>query len=284
MREPGRWKLRRGELTLGGRTLIMGIINVTPDSFSDGGLFTDPSQAVEQGLALMEAGADILDVGGESTRPGSDPVSAEDEARRALPVVEALAKAGGTVSIDTMKAAVARDALAAGAQIINDVTALRADPAMAPLAAESGAAVVLMHMRGEPKTMQANPHYDDVVAEVRDFLAQRAAAAQAAGVDPAKIALDPGIGFGKNLTHNLLLIRHLSRLRELGHPVLLAASRKAFIGQLTGRQAPERLLGTVAAHVLGAALGADIVRVHDVAEVAEALAVADAIINAGGEA
>ena len=275
-------KLVGGELALGPATLIMGVVNVTPDSFSDGGRFLDRSAAVDQGLRLAEEGASILDVGGESTRPGSEPVSAALELDRVLPVIRELkARCHAAISIDTNKAEVAAEAVKAGAAIINDVTALEGDPDMAQVCARSGAGLVLMHMLGTPKTMQRDPHYDDVVAEVRGFLAQRAGLALEAGVDPAAIVLDPGIGFGKTITHNLELIRNLGALAELGYPVLLGASRKAFIGALTSRPtAGERLWGSVGVHVLGAALGADIVRVHDVAPLREALLVADAVMEA----
>ncbi|MCB2193180.1 MAG: dihydropteroate synthase [Deltaproteobacteria bacterium] len=272
--------LPHGGLQLGPSTLIMGVVNVTPDSFSDGGLFYAKAQAVEQGLALAEAGADILDVGGETTRPGSEPTPAAEEMERVLPVIQELARrCPAVISVDTYKAEVARAAVEAGARIINDVTALGGDPDMAAVAADTKAGLVLMHMQGEPRTMQANPIYGDVVAEVREFLAQRADRAQAAGVDKESIILDPGIGFGKTLEHNLALIRNLAALAELGYPVLLGASRKRFIGTLTGREIPkERLWGSVGVHVLGAALGADIVRVHDVAPLKEALTVCDAVM------
>eukprot|EP01022_Parablepharisma_sp_SALTPOND_P002777 TRINITY_DN11123_c0_g6_i1.p2 TRINITY_DN11123_c0_g6~~TRINITY_DN11123_c0_g6_i1.p2 ORF type:complete len:290 (+),score=126.93 TRINITY_DN11123_c0_g6_i1:49-918(+) len=272
--------LPAGGLELGPRTLIMGVVNVTPDSFSDGGLFYDEANAIEQGLALAEEGADILDVGGESTRPGSEPISAGEEMERVLPVIEALAcHCPAVVSIDTYKAEVAQAALETGAQIINDVTALRGDKRMAGLAAASGAGLILMHMQGEPRTMQLEPAYDDVVAEVGEFLAAQARLAQEAGVEPARIVVDPGIGFGKTLEHNLELIRNLPALAALGYPVLLGASRKTFIGVLTDRSEPrERLWGSVGAHVLGAALGADMVRVHDVAPLKEALTVCDAVM------
>jgi dihydropteroate synthase len=220
-------------------------------------------------------------VGGESTRPGSDPVDAALEMRRVLPVIEALAKSTqAVISIDTTKAAVAHAAVRAGAAVINDVTALRGDPGMPAVAVETGAAVVLMHMLGTPKTMQTAPRYDDVVAEVKAFLAERAGAAQAAGVKRERIVIDPGIGFGKTVAHNLTLIRHLDALGELGHPVLLGASRKAFIGALTGREPLERLWGTMGVHVAAALLGAQIVRVHDVAPLKEALTMSDAIARA----
>lgn len=273
--------LPRGELDLAARTHVMGVINVTPDSFSDGGLFADQEAAIAQGIRLWREGADFLDVGGESTRPGSEPVNAAEETRRVLPVIEALAaKTQAVISIDTTKAAVARAALGAGATIINDVTALRGDPDMLPLAVESGAAVVLMHMLGTPKTMQKDPRYGDVVAEVKAFLARAAQDAIAAGVAPSRIVVDPGIGFGKTVAHNLTLIRHLGELGELGYPVLLGASRKAFIGALTGREPLERLWGTMGVHVAGALMGAQIVRVHDVAPLKEALTMSDAIARA----
>ncbi|MBI5524152.1 MAG: dihydropteroate synthase [Desulfarculus sp.] len=260
----------------------MGVVNVTPDSFSDGGLFVDRQAAVEQGLALASQGAAILDIGGESTRPGSDPTPLEVELDRVLPVVRELKeRSGALISIDTYKAPVAEAAIAAGADMVNDVTALKGDPAMAGLCARSGVALVLMHMLGSPRTMQVDPQYQDVVAEVRDFLAAQAQVALAAGVDGQAIVVDPGIGFGKTLDHNLALIRNLPALAALGYPVLLGASRKAFIGKLTGREQPgERLWGTLGAHALGAALGADMVRVHDVAPLREALQVVDAVMAA----
>ncbi len=272
--------LPSGGLELGPRTLIMGVVNVTPDSFSDGGLFYDEARAIEHGLALAEEGADILDVGGESTRPGSEPTDTAEEMERILPVIEALARhCPAAVSVDTYKAEVAQAALEAGAQIINDITALRGDKRMAGLAAASGAGLILMHMQGEPRSMQLEPTYGDVVAEVGEFLAAQARLAQEAGVEPTRIVVDPGIGFGKTLEHNLELIRGLPALAGLGYPVMLGASRKSFIGVLTGRQEPgQRLWGSVGVHVLGAALGADIVRVHDVAPLKEALAVCDAVM------
>ncbi len=273
--------LSGGELKLGPRTLIMGVINVTPDSFSDGGLFWDAERAVTQGLALAAEGADILDVGGESTRPGSEPTPAEVEMERTVPVVQALAaQSGAVISIDTSKAVVAQAALEAGATIINDVTALRGDGDMAALAASSGAGLILMHMLGQPRTMQADPSYGDVVAEVKQFLADRAQVAIAAGVAAERIVVDPGIGFGKTQEHNLTLIRGLGDLAGLGYPVLLGASRKAFIGAITGQERPQdRLWGSMAVHVLGAALGADIVRVHEVAPYKDALAMGDAVMT-----
>jgi dihydropteroate synthase len=260
---------------------VMGIVNVTPDSFSDGGLFLDPERAIAHGEELAAEGADILDVGGESTRPGAEAVDADQELARVEPVVAALAGPGGPgaeISIDTSKAAVAATALDRGAAIVNDVTALRGDPDLGPLCAERGCTLVLMHMQGTPRTMQLNPTYDDVVEDVRTFLAERIQAAVDAGVDERRIWVDPGIGFGKTLTHNLELLRRLGELRALGRPIVIGSSRKSFIGALTGRDAGERLGGTVASNVLALSAGADVFRVHDVAEVARALRVAAAIL------
>lgn len=254
---------------------VMGVVNVTPDSFSDGGLYLDPDRAIAHGRELLDQGAEILDVGGESTRPGAEPVAAEEELRRVLPVVEGLA--GAVISVDTSKAAVAAAALDAGATIVNDVTALRGDPAMAPLCAESGATVVLMHMRGEPRTMQEDPVYDDVVAEVKAFLDARIEFAEAAGIAAERIWVDPGIGFGKTSAHNLELLRRLEELAELGRPLVVGTSRKGFIGRLDGSAAHERLGGTIASTVFAAAAGAEVLRVHDVTEVRQALTVATAI-------
>jgi dihydropteroate synthase len=270
-----------GGLALDRGTIIMGVVNVTPDSFSDGGLWQDPEAAIAQGLRLAAEGASILDIGGESTRPGSQGVSARVEMERVLPVIEALkSRCDAVLSIDTSKAEVAQAACKAGAAIINDVTALGGDPDMAGLAAATKAGLVLMHMRGAPRTMQDDPHYDDVVAEVKAFLLERAEKAMAAGVERGRIVLDPGIGFGKTMAHNLTLIKNLGALKQLGFPVLLGASNKRFIGTLTGRDdAGQRLWGTMGAHVAGAMLGADMVRVHEVAPLREALAVSDAILR-----
>lgn len=256
-------------------TLLMGILNVTPDSFSDGGQFDGAQAAVDFGMRLLDDGADILDVGGESTRPGSDPVSEAEECRRVLPVVEGLlARGAGLVSIDTMKPAVAARALAAGARIVNDVTGLR-NPEMRAAVSHAGAAAVLMHMRGIPKTMQHNPRYGDVVAEVREELAEFLAAARADGI--ADIAIDPGIGFGKTAAHNFELLARLAEFQSLGAPILLGPSRKSFLGTLTGMDDPaQRLEGTIAACVLGALHGATVLRVHDVAACKRALRVVDA--------
>jgi dihydropteroate synthase len=258
---------------------LMGVVNVTPDSFSDGGLYLDPESAIGHGVELAEAGAAILDVGGESTRPGAAPVPAEEELRRVEPVVAGLAGVGPAISVDTSKAAVAAAALEAGAAIVNDVTALRGDPEMAALCADRGAGVVLMHMAGEPRTMQANPEYGDVVAEVRDFLAARLDAAVAAGIDESMIWLDPGIGFGKTDRHNFELLRGLGELAALGRPLVVGTSRKSFIGRADGSAADERLGGTVATSILAAAAGAAVLRVHDVREMDQALRVATAVLG-----
>ena len=262
-----RWR----ELNPDGRVLIMGILNVTPDSFSDGGRFLSPDAAVERALAMEKEGADIIDVGGESARPGADPVPVEEELRRVLPVLERLrGKLRIPISIDTTKAEVAEAALRAGASIVNDISALRFDPAMAPLVAKFGAGLVLMHMLGTPKTMQQAPHYEDVVTEVRDFLAERAQYAQSQGIPREAIAVDPGIGFGKTVEHNLELLRRLPELVELGFPVLVGPSRKSFIGAILGLGVEERLEGTLAACAVAVVRGADILRVHDVKEVRRA--------------
>jgi dihydropteroate synthase len=258
---------------------LMGVVNVTPDSFSDGGLYLDPEAAIAHGEELVEAGAAILDVGGESTRPGAEEVPLEEELRRVEPVVAGLAGGAAAISVDTSKATVAAAALDAGAEIVNDVTALRGDPEMAALCADRGATVVLMHMLGSPRTMQLDPTYDDVVEDVRAFLAARVEAAMAAGVAEERIWLDPGIGFGKTAEHNLELLRRLSELRQLGRPLVIGTSRKSFIGRLDGSDASERLGGTIASSVLAAAEGAEVLRVHDVAEVGQAMAVAGAILG-----
>lgn len=273
------WRCGARTFDLTKKTLVMGIVNVTPDSFSDGGRFAQTEVAVEHGLRLAEEGADILDIGGESTRPGSDPVTLEEELRRVIPVIERLrAATSAAISIDTLKAEVARQAVAAGAEIINDITALEGDPAMAEAAARSGAGVVLMHMQGTPRTMQRDPRYEDVVGEIRHYLAQRMAAAEAAGIAPEQIALDPGIGFGKTLKHNLEIFRRLGELLELGRPVLIGPSRKGFIGKLLGgAPVEERVEGTAAAVTAAILGGSRIVRVHDVREMARVARVADAL-------
>jgi dihydropteroate synthase len=259
----------------------MGIVNVTPDSFSDGGLFLDAERAVEHGRRLAAEGADVLDVGGESTRPGAEGVSAGEELARVLPVIEGLAGAerGLPISIDTSKREVAEAAIEAGAAIVNDVTALRADPELAGLCAQAGVEVCLMHMLGDPRTMQENPVYDDVVGDVKAFLAERIELAISEGIAEERIWVDPGIGFGKTVEHNLELLRRLGELRDLGRPILVGTSRKSFIGKLTGAPADERLGGTIASSILAYANGAEILRVHDVAPVREALDAAAAILD-----
>ena len=260
------------------RPLVMGVVNVTPDSFSDGGEFAEPAAAIVHGLALLDQGADIIDVGGESTRPGASATTIEKERRRVLPVVEALAGRGAKVSIDTRQSTVMRDAIAAGASIVNDVTALAGDPDSLDVVARSNVAAILMHMHGEPATMQAAPAYDDVVGEVEAFLAARLAIAEAAGIPRAHLAIDPGIGFGKTLDHNLLLLRATRRLKRLGVAVVVGVSRKSFIARLSKGEPPkQRLAGSLAAALAALARGADVLRVHDVAASVQAIAVWRAI-------
>jgi len=261
---------------------VMGVLNVTPDSFSDGGLFLDPDKAIEHGLQLQDEGAAILDVGGESTRPGAMSVDASTELERVLPVIEGLARAGieAQLSIDTSKARVAREALQAGAKLVNDVTALRGDPEMAAAIADAHADCCLMHMLGEPRTMQENPRYDDVVSDVTAFLEERLAFAVKHGIGEHRIMLDPGIGFGKTVAHNLELLRRLDEIVALGRPVVIGTSRKSFLGRLTGRQdTAERLPGTIATNVLAYERGARVFRVHDVASVVDALTIAAATVS-----
>jgi dihydropteroate synthase len=261
------------------RYTLMGVVNVTPDSFSDGGLFLEADAAIEHGLRLAEEGAAVLDVGGESTRPGAEPVDAQEELERVLPVVEALAAAGQRISIDTTKVEVARGALSAGATIVNDVSALRFSHEMAGLVADAEAECCLMHMLGEPRTMQQDPRYDDVVSEVKAFLEERLAFAVAEGVPEARVWLDPGIGFGKTVEHNLELLRRLDEIVAIGRPVVVGTSRKSFLGKLAGGRAEgERLPGTIATNVMALERGATVFRVHDVAPVADALTVAAATV------
>lgn len=280
---------RRHSLILGPRTLVMGIVNVTPDSFSDGGLFYAPDQAIAHGQRLAAEGADILDIGGESTRPFSDPVTTEEEIQRVVPVIEALAsRVGIPISIDTQKAAVAEAALAAGAAMINDISALSGDPHMAPLAARAEVPLVLMHMQGSPKTMQAAPHYDNLLGEVGTFLKKAWDTAVKAGVRREKVLLDPGIGFGKTFAHNLELLKRLPELGALGAPLLVGSSRKAFIRHLVKPEGSDDIAAdaplvetgtqaTVAAAIMG---GAHIVRVHDVANTLATVKVMDALVTA----
>ena len=274
---------RAGTRSRGPGPVIVGILNVTPDSFSDGGEFFDPESAAHHAATMLDEGAGIIDVGGESTRPGSDPVPQEEEARRVLPVIERIlaVRPDAVISIDTYRAGTAAAALETGARLVNDVTALRGDPRMASVVAEAGCPVVLMHMKGEPKTMQKEPRYENVVGEVREFLARRAEYAVESGVRSENVIVDPGIGFGKNLEHNLALLRALDVLVNLGFPILVGASRKRFIGTLTGvEEARERVFGTVAATVLAYEKGARFFRVHDVRANRDALAVAEAMLRA----
>ena len=275
------WKIRDREIDLSRRALVMGIINATPDSFSDGGSFLDPQAALAHGLRMVAEGAEILDVGGESTRPGAQGVSADEEIQRVLPVIRALRRESQVlISIDTSKAAVARAALDAGADIINDVTGLRGDPDMSALAASSKAGVVIMHMQGEPRTMQVSPAYDDVVSEVGEFFRQALAGAIASGIDPMCIALDPGIGFGKSPEHNRRLLAELSAFLPLGRPLLVGVSRKSFLGWLAGSAAmDDRFWPGVALTSLCRERGARILRVHDVKPHTEALRMTEAIIG-----
>jgi dihydropteroate synthase len=278
-----------GVLETGTRPLVMGVLNVTPDSFSDGGLAFDPAdhpgRAIAAARALVAQGADVVDVGGESTRPGAHPVDPGDERDRVVPVIEGLVALGIIVSVDTRHASVAEAALAAGAALVNDVSAVAPDPDMLGVVAASDAAYVAMHLQGEPRTMQLAPTYRDVVTEVEEALLATVARAQAAGIGRERLAIDPGIGFGKTLEHNLALLRALPRLCAHGLPVLVGTSRKSFLGRITGIEVPEeRLVGSVVSAVLAARAGARILRVHDVAATVEGLAVLDAIDPVGDDA
>ena len=259
---------------------IMGVVNVTPDSFSDGGQFDDAEAAIRHARRLIDEGADIVDIGGESTRPGAAPVPVEEELQRVIPVIEGLGNV--RISIDTMKRAVAHEAVGAGATYVNDVTAFRHDPDLAGFVADRGLECCLMHMLGEPRTMQHDPRYGDVVSEVKSFLEERMEAAVRAGVKEDRIQLDPGIGFGKTLRHNLELLNRLDEIVAIGRPVVLGTSRKSFLGKLTGRDVTGRVHGTVATCVLGLERGARVFRVHDVAAVADGLAVAAATLAPDG--
>jgi len=261
---------------------IMGVVNVTPDSFSDGGRYLDAAIAIEHGLELEAEGAAILDVGGESTRPGAAPVSEPDELGRVIPVIEGLIAAGSKaqISVDTSKSRVAADALEAGATLVNDVTAFRGDPEIVAVVAEAKADCCLMHMLGDPRTMQSDPRYGDVVNDIKAFLEERMAFAIANGIAEERILLDPGIGFGKTVEHNLELLRRLGELVELGRPVVIGTSRKSFLGKITGREVDDRVAATVATNVLAYERGARVFRVHDVAPVHDALAVTAATVSA----
>jgi dihydropteroate synthase len=272
------WRVGDRAFDASERTLVMGILNVTPDSFSDGGRFEDPDAAIEHGSRLIEDGADIVDVGGESTRPGSQPVPAEEELRRVRAVIEGLVQRHPShpISIDTRKAEVAAGALDAGATIVNDVSGAR-DPAMFDTVREHGASMVLMHMQGDPKTMQEAPSYEDVVGEVKEYLRERVEAAEFAGIDPERIVVDPGIGFGKDLAHNLELLRRIDELLDLGRPVLIGPSRKRFIGTILDLPEDERVEGTQGAVAWAVSRGVHAVRVHDVKQIVRAVRVIDAI-------
>lgn len=278
------WRCRDHPLALGARTLVMGIVNVTPDSFSDGGMFADAEDAVAHGARLADEGADLVDVGGESTRPGADPVPRDEELARVLPVVEGIraARPDIAVSVDTRDAEVAARAVAVGAAVVNDVSGGR-DPAMFEVVRDSGAGLVLMHMRGDPATMQDDPRYEDVVAEVHEYLRERVEAAVFSGIAADRLAVDPGIGFGKDLEHNLAVLRALEAFTDLDAAVLVGVSRKRFVGSLSGvERAVDRLEGSIAAAVWCAANGADVVRVHDVAATVRALRVTDALWRGTG--
>ncbi|HEY5578458.1 MAG TPA: dihydropteroate synthase [Acidimicrobiia bacterium] len=280
---PTRWQVRDRVLTNEDHTILVGILNVTPDSFSDGGLYSDPEAAVRHGLSLVDDGADLVDVGGESTRPGSLPVGPEEELRRVVPVVRGLSREGLAVSVDTSRAGVAHACLEVGAMVVNDVTAL-SDPEMARVVAESGAGLVLMHMQGSPQTMQLSPSYVDVGSEVAEFLRERALEAESAGITHEAICIDPGIGFGKTDEHNLTLLRRLPELAALGYPVMVGASRKSFLGRILDQPEPSaRDVGTAASVAIAIAGGAFAVRVHNVVVSRQAALVADAIVRATSE-
>lgn len=258
----------------------MGVVNVTPDSFYDGGFYFDPARAIERGLVLAAEGADIIDIGGESTRPGSDPVPADEERKRVLSVISALKeKTAALISIDTTKAEVAEAAIAAGASIVNDISAGRFDPQMFPFVSGSGAGLILMHMKGTPKSMQINPYYEDVLAEVKAFLQERMEAAESFGIQRERLIVDPGIGFGKRLEDNLAILNNLNALADLGRPVLAGISRKSFIGKILNLDPSERLEGTIAAAVVAVLRGASLLRVHDIQAVKRGVAVAEAILG-----
>jgi dihydropteroate synthase len=274
---------RKQTFILGEKTLVMGVLNVTPDSFSDGGLYLEKEQAVARGLKMVEEGADFIDVGGESTRPGSKPLPREEELRRVLPVIESLVRETDVpVSIDTYKSAVAREAIRAGAQLINDISGLHFDPDLAEVAAKEEVPIILMHIRGTPEMMQSQIHYDSLFSEILRSLKESIERAERAGVDPDRIIVDPGIGFGKTMEHNLLILKQLSEFRILGKPLLLGTSRKSFIGKvLDADKVSDRLEGTLASMAIGVFNGAHIVRCHDVREAKRAVALADAIRLAG---
>jgi dihydropteroate synthase len=275
-------RCRKRTLTLGKRTLLMGVLNVTPDSFSDGGLFFDKDKAISHGLRMVEEGADIIDVGGESTRPGSKPIELEEELRRVIPVIESLAKEIDVpISIDTYKSGVAQRAIEAGAEIVNDISGLHFDPDLAKVVAKGNIPLILMHIRGTPETMQKNVHYDSIFSEILQYLKDSIQRAESAGLDPRQIIIDPGIGFGKTVEDNLLIIKNLHEFRILGKPILLGISRKSFIGKILNTEVGDRLEGTLSSMAIGVLNGAHIIRSHDVNQAKKAIAVADAIRLAG---
>ncbi|MBM4306701.1 MAG: dihydropteroate synthase [Deltaproteobacteria bacterium] len=276
-------RCRRRTFNLGERTLLMGVLNITPDSFSDGGLFFDKDKAIAHGLKMVQEGADIIDIGGESTRPGSKPLGLEEELRRVLPVIDVLSRESGVpVSIDTYKSEVASRAIDSGAEIINDISGLRFDPELASVAAKTHTPIILMHIRGTPETMQRDVHYDSLFSEIIAYLKESIRRAESAGVDPEQIVVDPGIGFGKTLEDNLNIIKHLPEFRILGKPILLGTSRKTFIGKILDAGPDQRLEGTISSIAIGVLNGAHIIRSHDVLQAKRAIAVADAIRMAEG--
>jgi len=275
-------RCRKRTLILGKRTLLMGVLNVTPDSFSDGGLFSDTEKAISHGLRMVEEGADIIDIGGESTRPGSKPLELEEELRRVIPVIEFITKEVNVpISIDTYKSNVAQRAIEAGAQMINDISGLHFDPSLAQVAVKEDVPLVLMHIRGTPETMQKDVHYDSLFSEILQYLKDSIQRAESAGLDPKQIIIDPGIGFGKTVEDNLLIIKNLYEFRILGKPILLGTSRKSFIGKILNAETGDRLEGTLSSIAIGVLNGAHIIRSHDVLQAKKAIAVADAIRLAG---
>ena len=268
---------------MGERTFVMGVLNITPDSFSDGGFFFEPHQAIEHGLRMADEGADIIDVGGESSRPGSDPVPLDEELKRVIPVIETLAsRLDIPISVDTYKSQVAERAVEAGAQIINDISGLRFDPTMPSVAARYDTPLIIMHIKGSPKTMQQDPTYEDLMGEIIAYLREGIAKAEEAGVDPHQVIVDPGIGFGKRVHDNLVIINRLNELTILGRPLLIGTSRKSFIGAVLGAEVHQRGIGTLASMAVSALKGTHIVRVHDVAPAKQTVDMVDAIINAEG--
>ena len=275
-------RCKKKTFTLGKRTFLMGVLNVTPDSFSDGGLYFDKEKALDRGLRIVEEGADFIDIGGESTRPGSKPIELEEELRRVIPVIESLAKEVDVpISIDTYKSTVAKRAIEAGAEMINDISGLHFDPDLGQVAAKEDVPLVLMHIRGTPETMQKDVHYDSLFSEILQYLKDSVKRAESAGLDPHQIIIDPGIGFGKTLKDNLLIIKNLSEFRILGKPILLGTSRKSFIGKILNAEVDERLEGTLSSIAICALNGAHIIRCHDLLQTKKAIAVADAIRLAG---